>query len=50
MRAVPAVEYDSRLGYEPSMEYMCDREHLLWKVERTGEALAELYDLLDAIQ
>ena len=50
LRTVPAVEYDSRLGYEPSMEYMCDREHLLWKVERTGDALTELYDLLDAIQ
>ena len=50
MLTVPAVEYDSRLGYEPSMEYMCDRDHLLWKVECTNEALAELYDLIDSIQ
>ena len=50
LRAVPAVEYDSRLGYEPSMEYMCDAEHLRWKVECTNEALSELYDLIDSIQ
>ena len=50
MRAIPAVEYDSRLGYEPSMEYMCDREHILWKVECTNDALTELCDLLDTVQ
>lgn len=29
---IPLVEQDSRLGYEPSMEYMCDRAHLEWKI------------------
>jgi hypothetical protein len=29
---IPLVEQDSRLGYEPSMEYMCDRVHLEWKI------------------
>jgi hypothetical protein len=29
---IPLVEKDSRLGYEPSMEYMCDRAHLEWKI------------------
>ncbi|MBE6589898.1 MAG: hypothetical protein E7643_06945 [Ruminococcaceae bacterium] len=29
---VPLVEFDSRLGYEPSMEYMCDAAHLEWKI------------------
>lgn len=29
---IPLVEFDSRLGYEPSMEYMCDREHLEIKI------------------
>ena len=29
---IPLVEYDSRLGYEPSMEYMCDKAHLDWKI------------------
>jgi len=23
---------DSSLGWEPSMEYMTDKEHLLWKI------------------
>ena len=29
---IPLVEFDSRLGYEPSMEYMCDPAHLEWKL------------------
>lgn len=36
---IPLVEYDSRLGYEPSMEYMCDKEHLLHKIEATKAVL-----------
>ena len=43
---IPAVEYDSRLGYEPSMEYMCDKEHLLWKIDCTRKALCELRELI----
>ena len=31
-KTIPLVDFDSRLGYEPSMEYMCDREHLEWKI------------------
>jgi len=38
---VPLVEFDSRLGYEPTMEYMCDREHLEWKIEVTSRVLRE---------
>lgn len=30
--AIPLVEHDSRLGWEPSMEYMTDPEHLRWKI------------------
>ena len=30
--AIPLVEADSRLGWEPSMEYMTDRAHLEWKI------------------
>lgn len=41
-RTIPLVEYDSRLGYEPSMEYMCDRRHLEWKIAMTRRALAEI--------
>ena len=29
---IPLVEVDSRLGWEPSMEYMTDREHIEWKI------------------
>jgi hypothetical protein len=39
---IPYVEYDSRLGYEPTMEYMTDREHLEWKIAMTERALTEL--------
>jgi len=41
-QTIPLVEYDSRLGYEPSMEYMCDRAHLEWKIQVTENALREL--------
>lgn len=40
--AIPLVEYDSRLGYEPSMEYMCDRAHLEWKIDITRRAMEAL--------
>jgi len=36
---IPLVEYDSRLGWEPSMEYMCDREHIEWKIATTLQVL-----------
>lgn len=41
---IPIVEYDSVLGFEPSMEYVCDRYRLEWKmsqVEREIERLSE---------
>lgn len=31
---LPIVSKDSRLGWEPSMEYMCDPEHILWKLDQ----------------
>ena len=30
--AIPLVEYDSRLGWEPSMEYVCHRENIEFKI------------------
>lgn len=30
--AIPCAEADSRLGWEPSMEYVADVEHLRWKM------------------
>lgn len=31
---IPFVQLDSRLGWEPSMEYMTDEEHLRWKMRQ----------------
>jgi hypothetical protein len=31
---LPLVEEDSRLGWEPSMEYMTDKYHLQWKIKQ----------------
>lgn len=39
--AIPLVEADSRLGWEPSMEYMTDREHLEWKIRQVTQVLEE---------
>ena len=39
---IPVVECDSRLGWEPSMEYVCDRRHLEWKIRQVNSALAEI--------
>ncbi|NSW57602.1 MAG: hypothetical protein HPY44_16450 [Armatimonadetes bacterium] len=39
--AIPLVEADSRLGWEPSMEYMCDRAHLEWKIAQMRAVIDE---------
>mgnify|MGYP000847810071 FL=1 len=39
---IPAVELDSHLGWEPSMEYVCDKWHLEWKVRQVNSALQEI--------
>ncbi len=39
---IPAVEFDSRLGWEPSMEYVCDKWHLEWKIRQVENALQEI--------
>ena len=36
---IPIVEKDSRLGWEPSMEYIGDKEHILWKVKHADYVL-----------
>lgn len=38
---IPLVEFDSRLGYEPSMDYVADRAHLEWKLEQVNKVLNE---------
>lgn len=32
--AIPYVRKNSRLGWEPSMEYLGDEEHILWKIKQ----------------
>jgi hypothetical protein len=36
---IPLVERDSRLGWEPTMEYMCDKAHLEWKIRQVRHVL-----------
>ena len=38
--AIPLVDMDSRLGWEPSMEYMADRAHLEWKIAQVEQVLS----------
>jgi hypothetical protein len=37
--AIPVVEADSRLGWEPTMEYLGDAEHIRWKIAHLRHAL-----------
>lgn len=36
---IPLVRADSRLGWEPSMEYMADEAHLRWKIRQVTQVL-----------
>ena len=36
---VPIVEKDSRLGWEPTMDYMTDAAHLRWKVKQVNSVI-----------
>ena len=36
---IPLVEKDSRLGWEPTMEYMTDAAHLRWKIAQVKTVL-----------
>jgi hypothetical protein len=38
---IPLVDFDSRLGFEPSMDYMCHREALEWKLALQTQILEE---------
>jgi len=48
-RAIACAEVDSRLGWEPSMEYIADAEHLRWKIAQVNYAVgSELGEYLKA--
>lgn len=38
---LPLVDFDSRLGFEPSMDYMSDRAHLEWKLSILRRVVTE---------
>lgn len=49
--AIPYVRKNSRLGWEPSMEYLGDEEHIRWKIKQVNYMLAaELKILKDGIK
>jgi len=43
---IPLVNFDSSLGFEPSMEYVTDEKRLLWKLEQVDEEIRMLQGLL----
>ena len=36
---IPLVEADSRLGWEPSMEYIGDARHIRWKIRQLTQVI-----------
>lgn len=39
-QTIALVEKDSRLGWEPSMEYVCDKWHLEWKIRQVENMIS----------
>ena len=39
LQTIPLVENDSRLGWEPTMEYACDKKLLEWKLKKLDNLL-----------
>ena len=48
-RTIPLVEADSRLGWEPTMHYMTDAEHLKWKIEQVRRVIEEQLENMIAL-
>ena len=40
--AIPLVEFDSSLGWEPTMGYVCDRANLAWKLRQLAQTRAKI--------
>ena len=47
--AIPFVEADSRLGWEPSMEYVTDKWHIEWKIRQVNYMLGEIQEFRDLV-
>jgi len=46
VNTIPLVNFDSILGFEPSMEYVTDEARLLWKINQVDEEIQMLRTLL----
>ena len=40
-QTIPFVEADSRLGWEPSMEYIGDARHIRWKIRQVSQVIEQ---------
>ena len=47
---IPIVEFDSVLGFEPSIEYVTDRKRLEWKISQVEEEIEMLQGELAKLQ
>lgn len=47
-KAIPLAEVDSRLGWEPSMHYLGDAEHIRWKIQQVEYVLDKEFTKLRA--
>ena len=47
--AIPLVEADSRLGWEPSMEYVTDKWHIEWKIRQVNYMLGEIQEFRELV-
>jgi hypothetical protein len=51
LKAIPLVQEDSRLGFEPTMEYMADEEHIRWKIRQVTQVIEkEIPKFIDLVE
>lgn len=48
-QTIPLVQYDSRLGWEPSMEYIGSEYHLRWKIRQVQQVIGREVPLYDTV-
>ena len=48
-QTIPLVQYDSRLGWEPSMEYIGSEYHLRWKIRQVQQVIGREIPLYDTV-
>jgi sugar phosphate isomerase/epimerase len=51
LKAIPLVQRDSRLGFEPSMEYIADEKHIRWKIRQVTQVIEkEIPKFIDLVE